>query len=209
MTLVGAVTLIPGEYNALRDKGRGFGGLSVPGADALAKARSIPAALAQMQMCEAAQVTLEAMLSPQANRTIAATTCLTRANLVLRDNPTMAIAHLARAVSLMTLEERKEAGVSRRMSAQFAANENWITVRRLAASFFFYRPGGDTPDSIDAADVRKLLKSNSYRPALVDLYLRYPAWQAWFTQTMEEQDGRDQRAFLALMRQRRMSEAGL
>ncbi|MBI1417896.1 MAG: hypothetical protein GC146_11795 [Limimaricola sp.] len=204
--LAGAVSLMPGEYGVLRDEGRHFRDLSVEGAVNLAKAQSLSGSIAQMQMCESSQVTIEAMLSPTASRDIAANLCLARADSILAQNPTMAIAHLARAVSLMTLRETEKAAESRRYSAQFAQSENWIRARRLIASFFFYQFDGQSPDELDATDVRILLKSSTYRPNLADLYLAYPKWQDWFAQTMQGQDGRYQRAFLALVRTRKQAE---
>jgi hypothetical protein len=150
--------------------------------------------------CARAQLSPSIALFPASDRKKAATHCLAMADKYLEDTTVSAIAHYARAVSALTLNDRDMMSSALQLSQVSGPYEGWIAERRVDLALRdFDRISAATRKTI-RKDLQLVAAEPQYRTNMARRYLRYPEGQAWIASVIENLSEADQGAFLAATR---------
>ena len=204
LILIIAALFAPAEFGALGAESRSFDSfLSVVDADdSTPAAISLSGQVGQLEGCDDALASINALLAPSETRESVAKVCLTLAEAILAQSPTMSVAHLVKASANTLMMNGSEASLALQASRAFAPNEGWLAARRLRTAFRGLQLGLDVMSPAVEEDTKTVLASNRYYSVLVDFYFSQPDKREWLTATLAEEDGRLQRRLLNAIRAR-------
>ncbi|MCP5037659.1 MAG: hypothetical protein GY945_08675 [Rhodobacteraceae bacterium] len=168
----------------------------------LAPALSLHARINQMGKCTRLQQSILAGLYPQIARQNIAHSCNARADAILERTPTLAIAHLAKAVSLFKLGELARAFEGLERAALTAPNEGWIATLRVTLALNLAREGEAGALEIVKPDIILLLGAPHLVDNLVSIYRLWPDYQEWLVSVIELAPNPDQKRFVEALRRK-------
>lgn len=158
----------------------------------------------QMAQCDDLLLSVYPRLVGEGSSRSVAAACLSRAQAVLDQAPTLSVAHLARAAALWRLGQTKAASQALGQSAVLAPAEGWLAARRLRLAMQMAETGQQAE-----SDVVLIAQDATYHPLLVQLYIDRPQQQGWLRGALQQANPRSQARFLSQLRARVGADIGL
>ena len=169
----------------------------------LAQTASVRSIVAQMSFCVSAQQSLIFDLYPTDAQRRVAQACHARAEHVLDRNPTLSIAHLARAVSNHQIGDLQAAMRDLRRARTSAPNEGWLARERLQLALTLAEDGAAEARDIARGDILVMMGERPLRQSLAAIYGQAEDQQDFIVSVIDDASNADQRAFLRAVRRRR------
>ncbi|WP_084860735.1 hypothetical protein [Salibaculum halophilum] len=169
----------------------------------LAQTVSIRSIVAQMSFCVSAPQSLIFDLYPTDARRRFSQACQARAEHILDRNPTLSIAHLARAVSNHQIDDLQAAMRDLRRARASAPNEGWIARERVQLALTLAKVGAPEARDIARADILMMMSERPLRRSLAGIYSQAEDQQDFIVSVIDDAPNADQRAFLRAVRRRR------
>lgn len=206
LVIAGSATLIPSEFNALRQQNLAFRTMyqmQYEGNFALDDAGANLSRNGQLRSCASGLLSQTADFYAADARNAIAGTCAARAEAVVADAPTMSLPYLVQGAVAATKGEFDSFESPLSISYRTNPNDAWYALRRVEAAYIVAAKTGteSIPDFIND-DVITVLGSTRFDDGLIDLYFRFPALQDQLVATVQTADGSMQRRFLGGVRAR-------